>query len=80
MTTTILEDIHLTPEDTEKTLLAAITLNTIKMFMLLLPDEDVETIYTITCSVMIEIFNRIDPRTESWQVDLRRKPNGEKRW
>ncbi len=71
MTTVNIYDLNLTEEDTQESLLAAITGSTIKMFKLLLPDESRDTINSIVCSIMVEIFNRIDPRTDGWVVHIR---------
>jgi hypothetical protein len=74
MTTCEVGDTNLTPEDTAESLVSAITRNTIKLFKLLLPDEDTDTINTIASATMLEILNRIDPRTTPWKVIIRR-PN-----
>ncbi len=71
MTTINVLDINLTEEDTQESLLATITGSTIKMFKLILPDESRDTINSIVCSTMVEIFNRIDPRKDSWTVHIR---------
>ncbi len=71
MATVNVLDVNLTEEDTQESLLAVMTSSTIKMFKLLLPDENRETINSIVCSTMVEIFNRIDPRKDSWVVHIR---------
>lgn len=67
----IVLDTTLTDRDSKDSLLTEIVCSTVKLFKLLLTEEDPDYITIITCSVINEVFNRIDTET-TWDLRISR--------
>ena len=67
----VILDTTLAVGDSKDSLLTEVVCSTIKLFKLLLPDDDPDYITIITCSVINEIFNRVDTET-LWNLQINR--------
>ena len=67
----VILDTTITDRDSKGSLLTEVVCSTVKLFKLLLTDEDPDYITIITCSVINEVFNRIDTET-TWDLRINR--------